>query len=146
MIPVLHAKKFYGANWAKVFDGYLMFGYVYASPTCFVLARPFEDHWWIEYLAGDMKEALQQLPFWRKQIRFNRGDCIRCYWTATLVRKLLKSPPTALKVGHDSVQNGSPDAVLRRGWWRWEDKTASAARTHYCRRECGQEPDSGAAT
>ena len=148
MTPYEQARKFYAfddpsKDWPSPLLLYASTHFAYSSPTAIVLAKPEGDYWWIEFMAGDMKEALGHLPYWLPQIRFQRRGKDRIYWTATLVTKLLQTPSVHVKGVHDSVQNGSPDPVFWWGWWWNQDtQTATAAVTIYCRRECGEEPDS----
>lgn len=88
--------------------------YVYSSQTVFVVAKPEPDCWWIEYLAGDMMEALNHLPYWLPQIAFNRRHHPKIYWTAHLVKKLLRKPICDVKGSHAAVENGLADPLLRR--------------------------------
>src|SRR6185503_9381269 len=96
--------KFYGAKWPDLLSEYIMNHYVYVSPTALCLAKPVGDQWWIEFLAGDMKEVLGHLPFWLTYISYSRRGNVNVHATATLVNRLLKNDP---------VQNGSADALPR---------------------------------
>lgn len=136
MTPFERGWHFYGAEWFDTLEHYCARYFVYASPTALCLAKPEDGAWWIEFMAGDMKEALGHLPFWLPVIRFSRNGIVKAYATATLVNKILKDDP---------VQNGPADAPV---WWRWpcgSCQTASTAITYHSSGECGQGQDSTAA-
>jgi hypothetical protein len=134
MKPSEHARKFYGKDWDGMLAYYVEYHFVYASPTAICLAKPEGNCWWIEYLAGDMKEVLGHLPFWLTYISYSRNGIVKVHATATLVNRLLKNDP---------VQDGSVDAL---SWWRWprtESKTSASSITHYCGGESGQDKNPG---
>lgn len=131
MTPSEHARKFYKADWEDMLAFYVERHYVYASPTSLCLAKPEGDHWWIEFLAGDMSEVLTKLPFWLPEIRFNRRGKPRSYWMADLVNKLLPSSDVSVKgCGNDSVEDGFTDPPARWWWRRREVQTTTTASTY----------------
>lgn len=97
MTPFDQFKAFHGTAWPQKLLDYLSNGWVYSSPTCFALVgmrlnpdgREF-DTWFIEYLAGDVKEAIHHLPFYLPYIAFNRKGKTKLYATATITRRFLK--------------------------------------------------------
>ncbi len=133
MTPRDHARKFYGAQWNDLLDDYVARHFVYASPTCLVLARDRGDSWFIEFLAGDMKEALNHLPHWKPMICFNRRGKPKSVWTATLVNKLLRSVNDKGNSSvNDSAENGFVDPPARWGRWRATGKTTTGSISNNC--------------
>lgn len=71
---------------------HLVHGYVWSSPTCFVMFRPVQstwpldmlrapwetdpagDCWWVWLLAGDTREAISKMPFAMPRIGFERQN------------------------------------------------------------------------
>jgi len=94
--PFDQFKAFHGTAWPQMLLDYLNRGWVYSSPTCFALAslEPFVETeasvWFIEYLAGDVKEAIHHLPFYLRYVAFNRKGKPKLYATATITRRFLK--------------------------------------------------------
>ena len=96
MTPFDQFKAFHGTEWPQKLLDYFNHGWVYSSPWCFALVRIEPDletqcnHWFIEYLAGDVKEAIHHLPFYLPYIAFNRKGKTKLYATATITRRFLK--------------------------------------------------------
>jgi len=100
MTPFDQFKAFHGTAWSQKLLDYLDNGWVYSSPSCFALVicvdafngGKTEDFstWFIDYLAGDVKEAIHHLPFYLPYISFNRRNRTKLYATATITRKFLK--------------------------------------------------------
>jgi hypothetical protein len=90
--PFDQFKAFHGTAWSQTLLNYLNHGWVYSSPTCFALVRLDleSDVWFIEYLAGDVKEAIHHLPFYLPYVAFNRKGKAKIYATATITRRFLK--------------------------------------------------------
>ena len=93
MTPLEHARKFYGARWGDVFSLYLSSYYVYSSPDAFIMAKPEDEHWWVEYASGDLGRFLTIMPFWLPYVMFKRRDKLKIYATATLTNKIFKDDP-----------------------------------------------------
>ena len=133
MTPYEQGRKFYKEQWTAKVVQFARDHFLYSSPTAIALAKELQHCWFIEFMAGDMREALGHLPHWKPQIAFSRRGRIRSYWTATLVNKLLTEENFSVKAtGNDSVKDGFADEAPVWRWWRWEDKTASSAITHHC--------------
>lgn len=96
MTPFDQFKAFHGTAWSQKLLDYLDNGWVYSSPSCFALVQVEPDletkcnHWFIDFLAGDVKEAIHHLPFYLPYISFNRRNRTKLYATATITRKFLK--------------------------------------------------------
>ena len=96
MTPFDQFKAFHGMRWSQKLLDYLGDSWVYSSPTCFALVgRPITysqefDTWFIDYLSGDVKEAIHHLPFYLPYIAFNRKGKTKLYATATITRRFLK--------------------------------------------------------
>ncbi len=96
MTPFDQFKAFHGTAWSQKLLDYLNHGWVYSSETCFVLVSacvddaPEDRFWFIDYLAGDVKEAIHHLPFYLPYIAFNRRNRPKIYATATITQKFLK--------------------------------------------------------
>lgn len=92
MTPFDQFKAFHGTAWPQKLLDYLNYAWVYSSPTCFALVRvsAVESCWFIEYLAGDVKEAIHHLPFYLRYVAFNRKGKPKIYATATITRRFLK--------------------------------------------------------
>lgn len=132
MTPRDHARKFYGAEWYDLLDYYVGTHFVYASPTCLVLAKEVDDYWFIEWLSGDPKEALEHLPYWLPRIAYARRGVVRSHWTATLVSKLLPSVNVnGMGCLNDSVQDGFDDPLSRGRRGRWQDQTSASPIAHH---------------
>ena len=92
MTPFDQFKAFHGTAWPQKLLDYLNKGWVYSSPTCFALVQVsgLEACWFIEYLAGDVKEAIHHLPFYLPYVVFNRKGKAKLYATATITQRFLK--------------------------------------------------------
>ena len=94
MTPFDQFKAFHGTAWPQKLLDYLSNGWVYSSPTCFALVDQHPDiengGWFIEFLAGDVKEAIHHLPFYLPYVAFNRKGKTKIYATATITRQFLK--------------------------------------------------------
>jgi hypothetical protein len=90
--PFEQFKEFHGTAWPQKLLDYFNHGWVYSSPTCFALVQVsgFEACWFIEYLAGDVKEAIHHLPFYLPYVVFNRKGKTKLYATATITQRFLK--------------------------------------------------------
>lgn len=115
MTPFDHARAVYdrepcARSFAEDLDAHLRNGYVFASPRFFVMGRAViierpgheivnpwitfnegECNGWLVYLAaGDLRLALECLPYDLPVIGWERNNVLRWYDTAWIKRKLAK--------------------------------------------------------
>ena len=92
MTPFDQFKSFHGTAWPNKLADYLNNGWVYSSPSCFALVgiELTGETWFVDYLAGDVKEAIHHLPFYLPYVVFNRKGKTKLYATATITRRFLK--------------------------------------------------------
>ncbi len=96
--PLAKAAAVYRQEWcANTFEEdlcwHLEHGYVFSTPTCFLMGYQSNDTWHVSLCAGDLLEALSLMPYRLPWVRFERNNKLRYYKTERLYEQIARLYP-----------------------------------------------------
>lgn len=119
--PLADAARVYRDEWCRnTFEEdvawHLEHGYVFSTPSVFLMGYQENDRWHVSLCAGDVSSALSLMPFYLPYVSFERRNVLKVYKTDRIYEKF-------------AVVYRQRYPLLQ-GWCKGPETTSSTSRGH----------------